>query len=41
MNEKELKQVEELINKTLKRELPKILGRSLPQIKEYLIKNIV
>jgi len=37
MNKEE---VEKIVQETLKKELPKILGRSLVQIKEYLIQNI-
>lgn len=40
MNEKQKAEVEAIVLATLEKELPRLLGRSLPQVKEYLIANI-
>ncbi len=36
----EIAEVEKIVKETIRKDLPSLLGRSLVQIKEYLIKNI-
>lgn len=34
-------ELEKMVKESVKRELPELLGRSLVQIKEYFLKNIL
>ena len=35
------KQIEKIVEETIKKELPKILGRSNVQVRDYFNKNII
>lgn len=41
LSQTDIKQIEEIVKKTMEEELPNLLGRSLVQIREYFNKNIV
>mgnify|MGYP000595584294 CR=1 FL=1 len=40
MNEAQRAEIEQIVLETMKRELPKLLGRSMVQVREHLIENI-
>jgi len=41
LSQEEISEVEKIVSETMRKDLPNLLGRSLVQIKEYLIKNII
>ena len=40
LTQDDLRQIETIVDKAIEKELPNLLGRSVVQVKEYLIKNI-